>query len=179
MTGPAVVRAMLNDHRVIAVHSSPLASRPWTAVDVAKGWTIACRDEDLTDKVELFSALEAGAWLPPQPDGQKNVVTGGKAAREQLQALADIMGIPTLPDLVDEFLAKIERSITATFDEDQWRVIGPDNDPYQGEAPEAWGYLVDTLDRYGYIDRVEQRVADTWRVRSMRDLLQAAGGDPL
>lgn len=166
MTGPAVVRAMLNDHRVIAVHSSPLASRPWTAVDVAKGWTIACRDEDLTDKVELTCS-------------EKDAITGGLTSKEQFQALADIMGVPDLPRIVDEGLAKIERGIKATFDEDQWRVIGPDNDPYTGEAPEAWGYLVDTLDRYGYIDRVEQKVADTWRVRSMRDLLDAAGGDPL
>ena len=161
-----VVRAFLNDHEVVAVNCSPLPTRPWTAVDMAKGWTIACREEDLVRPVEF-------AGVP------KDVITGGKASKEQLQALADIMGIPDLPRIVDEGLAKIKRGVQAAFDEDRWRVTSCDDDPYTGEAPEAWAYVVDRIDRYGFVDRVEHHVDGSWRIRSIRDLLEAAGGDPL
>lgn len=174
-----VVRAFRDGYEVVAVNCSPLPSRPWTAIDVAKGWTIACRDDDLTDQVELFTPFEAGAWLPPRPDAQTEAVTGGRAPEGQLQALADIIGVPDLPRIVDEGLAKIERGIKAAFDEGQWRVTACDDPPFTGEAPEAWAYFADRIDRYGFIDRIEHRVDDTWRIRSVRDLLAAAGGDPL
>lgn len=161
-----VVHARLRGHEVVAVRASAVPTLPWTAIDLVKGWTSACTTEELEDKVDL------------RPDAWK-VVTGGKAPEGQLQALADIMGIPDLSRIVAEGLARVERGITAAFTEDQWRVTSCDDDPYEGEAPEAWAYLADTLDRYGFVDRIEQQVDGTWRVRSVRDLLTAAGGDPL
>jgi len=174
-----VVRAFLNDHEVVAVNCSPLPTRPWTAVDVAKGWTIACRDEDLTDPRPLECSRPVPTYQEVFAPAGENVVVGGRSSKAQMQAFADLIGVPDLPRIVAEGVARIERGIHAAFTEDRWRVIGPDNDPYTGEAPEAWGYLTDTLDRYGFIDRIEQHVDGTWRVRSVRDLLTAAGGDPL
>lgn len=69
--------------------------------------------------------------------------------------------------------------LALSFEESSWRVYGHDDEPFEGEAPEAWDYFVESVDRYGFVDRVEEQVDGSWRRRSVRDLLDAAGGDPL
>lgn len=50
MTGfPPVVRATIDGHRVVAVRCSSIPDRPWLAVDIDKGWTLARSDDDLED----------------------------------------------------------------------------------------------------------------------------------
>lgn len=94
--------------------------------------------------------------------GQK-VVTGGKSQESALDALTDWLA----------------RSVPSIPLEDLWRVVSHDDSPFEGDAVEAWRYFVDSIDRYGFVDRIEQRVNGSWRIRSVRDLLDAAGGDPL
>lgn len=46
-------------------------------------------------------------------------------------------------------------------------------------AAEVWSQIVSVIDRAWTVESIEQHVAGSWRRRSVRDLLDAAGGDPL
>lgn len=156
---PDVVRARLREHDVVAVRSSAVPTMPWTAIDLVKGWTYGCTTEELEEQVPLAPAKPA----PAMP----GVVTGGMAP-EPLAGLAD----------------RIMRSLTTPLmppiaEEDVWRITSHDDCPFEADPVEAWGYTVDAIDRYGFVDRIEQRVDGSWRRRSLRDLLEHAGGDPL
>ena len=167
---PPVVQATVDGHRVEAVRCSSLRGLPWLAIDIDKGWTIARADSELEEKVAL-SAVPPRAHrfdtVTVTAAPQAKVTTGGRAPER-----------PGLGDVLREMFGPAPTA-ARVFDEGLWRVHDHNDDPFEGEAPEAWGYLVDSLDRYGFIDRVEQQVDGSWRKRSIRDLLQAAGGDPL
>lgn len=176
---PPVVQATVDGHRVVAVRCSSLRGLPWLAIDIDKGWTIARADSELEEKVALSA-------VPP------------KAHRFDTVTVTAVDGGPLTAAAVKEYGERITADLKRrwanpgeydrgglllpkppVFDEGLWRVHDHNDDPFEGEAPEAWGYLVDSLDRYGFIDRIEHLVDGSWRKRSIRDLLQAAGGDPL
>ena len=135
------------------------------AIDIDKGWTIARADSELEEKVAL------------------SAVVASTLRRDETVTVP--MATPVTAAAVEEFGERLRAKVAASaawppvFDEGLWRIHDHNDDPFEGEAPEAWGYLVDSLDRYGFIDRIEQQVDGSWRKRSIRDLLQAAGGDPL
>lgn len=175
---PPVVQATVDGHRVVAVRCSSLRGLPWLAIDIDKGWTIARADSELEEKVAL-SAVPS------------------KGHRFDTVTVTAVDGGPLTAEAVKEYGERVAADLkrrwanpgpyhpggrlpsAPAFDEGLWRIHAYDDDPFEGEAPEAWGYLVDSLDRYGFIDRIEHLVGGSWRKRSIRDLLQAAGGDPL
>lgn len=65
--------------------------------------------------------------------------------------------------------------------EGRWRIDSVlfDNEVVEGDAVKVRGQLVAVVDGAWSVEGLEQWVAGSWRRRSVRDLLDAAGGDPL
>ena len=166
---PPVVQATVDGHRVVAVRCSSLRGLPWLAIDIDKGWTIARADSELEEKVALSAVPVTAVGGGP--------MTAAAVKEYGERVAADLKRRWASPGPYHP--GGLLLPPAPAFDEGLWRIHDHNDDPFEGEAPEAWGYLVDSLDRYGFIDRIEQQVDGTWRRRSVRDLLQAAGGDPL
>ena len=176
---PPVVQATVDGHRVVAVRCSPVRGCPWLAIDIEKGWTIARADSELEEKVALSA-------VPSKGHRFDTVTVTGVGGGPLTAAAVKEYGERVAADLKRRWAnpGSYDRGglllpPAPAFNEGLWRIHDHNDDPFEGAAPEAWDYLVDSLDQCGFIDRVEQLVDGTWRRRSVRDLLEAAGGDPL
>ena len=161
---PPVVQATVDGHRVVAVRCSQVRGCPWLTIDIEKGWTVARADDELEEKVAL-SAVVASAKPEPVPvKFSYEVGTGGRSPA-------------WVQRMVDEMLgAKAPKAAPS-----RWRIESAilQGDRYEATASEVWAKLVWVVDRAWAVDGIEQLVDGTWRRRSVRDLLEAAGGDPL
>lgn len=178
---PPVVRATVDGHRVVAVRCSNVPDRPWLVVDVAKGWTLARAEDELEEKVAL-SPVAASAKAEPKPESKKYTITF-KPSVVNTELLETLYGSPmdakdgwtNLGYLSDEGID------TLTPAPSRWRVesVALEGDGFEGPAAEVWAQLVSVIDRAWTAESIEEYVNGSWRRRSVRDLLDAAGGDPL
>lgn len=92
----------------------------------------------------------------------------------------NIMGTSMPTGELLEFLFGPRPSEDAPED-DRWRIEASvlQSDGVEGTAAEVWPVLVSVVDDAWTVEKLEQFVDGTWRRRSIRDLLDAAGGDPL
>lgn len=156
---PPVVRAIVKGHRAVAVRCSTVPSQPWLVIDVDKEWTLAAADADLEDRVELEPVVSPPSmtdllerWANPAPYSPGGWLDGGPYSASD--------------------------SIPA---DDRWRIWSGhfDDEVFEGDPAEVWAALVSAVDDAWTVDIVEQLVAESWQRRSLRDLLDAAGGGPL
>ena len=161
---PPVVQATVDGHRVVAVRCSQVRGCPWLTIDIEKGWTVARADDELEEKVAL-SAVVASAKPEPVPvKFSYEVGTGGRSPA-------------WVQRMVDEMLgAKAPKAAPS-----RWRIESAllDGESLEGSAADVWSQLALAIDGGWAVDAIEQLVDGTWRRRSVRDLLEAAGGDPL